>query len=83
MAMSRIQQLITRFAPRDWAHSMETASRDWMVQCQSCGFERSVWELGGIRWKASGTKRTFGRCSNCGQLSWHKVYHRARTETTT
>jgi hypothetical protein len=83
MAMSRIQQLITRFVPRDWATAMETESRAWMVQCQACGFERSVWELGGIRWKARGTTRTFGRCPNCGRLSWHKIYRRDQTETTT
>jgi DNA-directed RNA polymerase subunit RPC12/RpoP len=80
MAMSRIQQLFTRFVPRSWAASMEEESRAWMVRCPHCGYERSVWDLGGIRWKASGKKRIWARCPHCGQRGWHVVYRRAETE---
>ena len=59
---------------------MEAESREWMVRCRSCGFERSIWALGGVRWKAAGTKWTWGRCPNCGKRGWHKVYWRAPTE---
>ena len=54
-AMSRIQQVISRRVPAAWAASMEAESRTWMVRCRSCGFERSLWELGGIRWKRKGS----------------------------
>ena len=74
--MSRTQQLVSRLVPRSWAASMEAESREWMVRCTSCDFERSIWELGGIRWKARGTKRTWGRCSNCGKRGWHEIYRR-------
>jgi hypothetical protein len=74
--MSLIQKFFIRILPQRWAESMETHSRSWMVRC-SCGFARSVWELGGIRWKAAGRPRTFPRifikCPQCGQRSWHKV----------
>ena len=52
--MSFLQKALTAIMPRSWSRSMETNSRAWMVYC-SCGFKRSVWEWGGIRWKASGT----------------------------
>ncbi len=27
-----------------------------MARCETCGDERSIWELGGIRWKAAGSR---------------------------
>jgi hypothetical protein len=48
-ALSRIQQVISRVVPAAWTASMEAESRTWMVRCRSYGFERSIWELGGIR----------------------------------
>ena len=83
VGLSRTQQLITKLAPRSWAASMEAESRAWMVRCRSCGFERSIWELGGIRWKATGSKLTWGRCSNCGKRGWHTIYRRDPTEPPT
>lgn len=78
--MSRIQQFITRLVPRSWAASMEADSRAWMVGCPSCGFERSIWELGGIRWKATGSKRILARCPRCGNVAWQKVDYRDSSE---
>ena len=60
---------------------MESELRQWMVRCRACGFERSIWELGGVRWKAKGTKWTWGRCPDCGKRGVHKIYHRDSTET--
>ena len=80
MVRSRTQRLVGRLARRSWSASMETESRAWMVRCRTCGFERSIWELGGIRWKARGTKWTWGRCSNCGKRGWHKIYRRNQAE---
>jgi hypothetical protein len=78
MEMSRTQRLITRFAPRSWAASMEAESREWMVRCPSCGHERSIWEVGGIRWKATRSQRTWTwlQCPGCGKRGRHTVYHR-------
>ena len=70
--MSPLQRFFVRILPRRWAESMEADSRSWMMRC-SCGFARSIWELGGIRWKATGQPRTFKKCPQCGKRSWHKV----------
>jgi hypothetical protein len=81
VAMSRIQQVISRLVPTSWAASMEAESRTWMVRCGSCGFERSLWELGGIRWKRKGSGKTWtwGRCPNCGKLGVHSIARRDPT----
>ena len=73
--MSFVQRFFTAIFPAGWAQSMEADSRRWMVRCP-CGFERSVWDIGGIRWKAIGTPKWFRKCPSCGHRHWHTVYHR-------
>ena len=70
-----LQRFIARYFPNT-AESMEAASRQWMVQCPNCRYEKSVWEWGGIRYKAAGEPRWYRRCPNCGKRGWHKVYKR-------
>ena len=70
--MSSIQGFFAAILPRRWVEAMEADSRLWMVRC-ACGFARSVWELGGMRYKAAGQTRWFKSCPQCGQRSWHRV----------
>jgi len=53
---------------------MEAESREWLVRCPACGFERSVAEMGGTRYKALGTKKRFLRCPHCRGFGWHTIY---------
>jgi len=53
--MTPIQKFLTRMLPEKWAASMEEESRSWIARCPHCGSEKSVWDLGGIRWKAAGS----------------------------
>lgn len=71
--MTFIQNLITSLVPRAWAQDMEADSRAWKARCPNCNHARSVWEMGGIRWKAAGNPRWLLRCPNCGQRGWHTV----------
>jgi hypothetical protein len=73
--MSFVQRLFTRLLPPKWAADMEVDSRAWILKCK-CGYERSFWDIGGIRWKAFGSPSIFGRCPNCGKRNWHSVYHK-------
>lgn len=75
--LSRAQRLAQWLLPRRWSESMEVESRQWMAECP-CGHGRSIWELGGIRWKAAGRPRRLMRCPKCSQLSWHKVVWRGK-----
>jgi hypothetical protein len=79
MANSWIQRLVVRFLPRSWAEAAEADSRQWMVRCRSCGFERSIWDLGGVRWKGKRRSKTWGRCDECGKRGWHTIYRRDLT----
>ena len=71
-----LQKLLTGLFSPATAARIEADSRMWMMQCQKCGYERSIWEIGGIRYKAIGNPRTLKRCPNCGQINWHKIYRR-------
>ena len=73
--MSLIQRLVTALGPRSWAADMEAESRAWMLRGR-CGHERSMWDAGGIRWKAAGSPRRLMRCPDCREWSWHTVYRR-------
>ncbi len=72
--MSSIQRFFTTILPARWAASMEAESRSWLIRC-ACGHEKSVWDSGGIRWKAGGTPRRYQLCQGCGRLSWHTIVH--------
>jgi hypothetical protein len=71
--MSLLQKLIVAILPKKWAASVEAESRTWIARCSSCGVERSVRELGGIRWKAAGSERRYLYCPRCGQARWHTI----------
>ena len=68
--MTRIQ----RFATWLFGPGVGRESREWVVECGHCHHIDNVWDLGGIRYKASGTKRAGGKCRKCGRFSMRKVY---------
>ena len=72
--MSFIQRVFSSILPKRWAESMEASSRSWIVRC-SCGFAQSIWDMGGIRWKAAGQPKTYLKCPQCGQRSWHTIIY--------
>jgi hypothetical protein len=74
--MSFRQRLLRAIVPRRWANQMEAESRTWIVRCKVCSLERSVWETGGVRWKAAGRPTRIMPCPRCGRLTWHSVYRR-------
>ena len=67
--MSLIQRFMMAVLPTRWGDSMREESEAWRIRCCTCGTSRSIWDAGGIRWKAySKGKRTLVRCSKCGWL---------------
>ena len=77
--MNLMQKLFVALLPGKWAESMEAESRAWMARCP-CGFERSVWEAGGIRWKAVGKERCYASCPHCGKSHSHTIYKKQAAE---
>ena len=55
---------------------IEAESRTWMMRCPNCGFEISIWEAGGMRYKGLGTVYRLGRCHGCDKVSMLRVYRR-------
>ncbi len=53
---------------------IEYQSSMWMVACP-CGWEQSVWDLGGVRYRAKGAKIQLRRCGACGRRELHQVYY--------
>lgn len=74
--MSRTQRLILSLVPRRLAKEMEEDSRRWILTCQTCGLERSIWDIGGIRWKATGKKSSIVHCPQCQTLRNHTATYR-------
>ena len=72
--MGFLQDLLRAIVPRHWMDEMEAESRSWLLRCNICGLERSVWETGGVRWKASGRPSRLMRCPQCGRATWHTLH---------
>jgi hypothetical protein len=66
-----VHQLVRKL-PKAWADDIEADSRKWMVRC-SCGHEVSIWDIGGVRYKAHGNPKTVRQCPSCG-WSVHTIY---------
>ncbi|HLF01144.1 MAG TPA: hypothetical protein VI547_04165 [Anaerolineales bacterium] len=74
--MNSLQRLLGTLLPRKWAEDMEAASRSWVMKCSACGHEQSIWDAGGIRWKAAGNPKRLRSCANCGNRTWHTLYRK-------
>jgi len=70
--MSLLQQAVTSLLPRSWAEDIKQESLAWRAHCPSCNYETSIWELGGIRYKAKGSPKLGVKCKSCGQFGWHQ-----------
>lgn len=72
--LSGAQKFIRMFVSVNTFTAMEAESKAWMLTCPHCNHERSIWELGGIRYKAAAiNKKMYRACPNCGQRGWHTV----------
>lgn len=75
--MGILQKLFTALFYGRSVDGLEAESHEWMVQCP-CGFERSIWDLGGVRYGARSVgKRYLLRCTRCGRLKMHRVYKKS------
>jgi hypothetical protein len=73
MPPSLSQRLIFAFVSPETAKKMEADSRAWKVHCPHCHFVRSIWDMGGIRYRAYGNPYKLRLCPSCGKVGWHKT----------
>ena len=71
--LSRTQRLALALMPDHWAAAAEAESRRWVMTCPRCGATQSIWDIGGIRYKAKGEPRIRVRCGSCGERSMQRV----------
>jgi hypothetical protein len=62
--MSLFQWLTKQFVPAKTYVAMEAESRLWVMDCP-CGHATSIWDMGGIRYRAAGQPVRAGRCAVC------------------
>ena len=74
--LSLTQRFFKMISSKQGFEAMEKESKTWMVQCSNCKYERSIWDIGGIRSGAAGNPSTRIRCTNCNQNNWHTIYRK-------
>lgn len=74
--MNLVQRLAAAVMPATAFASLRAESEAWITTCPHCGHERSIWDHGGIRWKAAGKPIRRLRCATCGKAGWHGLSYR-------
>jgi hypothetical protein len=73
--MGLVQQIVLKMFPASKSQAIKAESQAWMVRCDVCDEEKSVWDRGGVRWKGAGTPRLRAKCTKCGKTQWHTIYY--------
>ena len=73
MKLSRVQKIIKFFTAASLFEKMMEDSKRYRFTCK-CGKESSIWEIGGIRYKAAGKPATGIKCPQCGKFAMQKIY---------
>lgn len=81
--MSIIQKLYKLLLPEKIFQKIKDESQKWFFICK-CGFEKSVWDGGGLRFMWSKNKREtkksrqyhLWRCPNCKKINFNQLIYR-------
>ena len=73
MKLSTTQKVVKFFVSKVKFKAMEQESKLWCFQCESCQKKTSIWEIGGIRYKAKGNPKIKIKCPNCGKTAMQSV----------
>jgi len=74
--MITLQRFLLLLLPKRLRAAAEQESKDWKAVCAACGHARSVWDLGGVRWKGKGRPTTRVRCPACQVRGLHRIEKR-------
>lgn len=64
------RDLFLFFMPPKMKAEAEDESRRWVATCPRCQETNSIWDMGGMRYKAAGSPGALMRCSHCGKASF-------------
>jgi hypothetical protein len=65
---------VVGWLPPNWQSAIERESRDWRARCPKCLHEVSVWDLGGVRFKAAGNPSRRMTCPHCSTSFLGQLY---------
>lgn len=57
----------------------ERHSRLWMADCKACGRSFSIWDLGGVRYRAYGRPWKYVACPYCAKRDWRQFTWRGES----
>jgi hypothetical protein len=73
MKLSTAQKIIKFFTSASKFEKMMADSKRYLFDCV-CGKTSSVWEIGGVRYKAYGNPTSLVKCPGCGKIAMRKIY---------
>ena len=73
MELSKSQKMFQKISSEEKFRKMMEESKQWKFTCQ-CGEESSIWDVGGIRYKASGNPKIRLKCPHCQKTAMQKLY---------
>ena len=71
--LSSAQRMLQRHTSPELFAAMERESRLWKAECPNCQAKPSVWEMGGMRYRAAGEPKKRMRCPHCGKTGWMRL----------
>jgi hypothetical protein len=72
----RLRDIIFKFMSPKMRAEAEADSRAWVAKCPRCGTDNSIWDIGGVRYKAVGNKTSLVCCTGCGKVSFMRFEKR-------
>lgn len=73
MKLSITQKIVKFFFSDSGFKKIMDESKRYRFDC-SCGKTSSIWDIGGIRYKAYGKPITLVKCPHCGKIAMQKIY---------
>lgn len=73
MKLSTTQKIVKFFSSNTGFEKIMEESKRYRFDC-NCGKTSSIWDIGGIRYKAYGRPTTLVKCPHCGKIAMRKIY---------
>lgn len=73
MQLSGAQKAAKFFSSAKKFIAMKDESMQWIFICNKCDESSSIWDAGGIRYKATGQPKVSVRCPKCNTVGIYKI----------
>ena len=77
MQLSTTQKIVKFFSSPSKFEKIMYESKLYRFDCD-CGQTASIWDIGGIRYKAYGKPTTMVKCPHCKKIAMRKIYKAAK-----